>query len=59
MIRERFAVTAAAVPAVLRDSDAGAASAASLSEGAQAASLHSSFNSELSVSSRISPAPCV
>ena len=48
MIRERFATTAAAVPAVLRASDADAASAASVSEGAQAASLYSSFSSETS-----------
>ncbi len=50
MIREPFAVTAAPVPAVLRDSDAGAASAASLSDGAQAARPRSSFSSETSVS---------
>jgi hypothetical protein len=50
VIRERFATTAAAVPAVLRASDADAASTASVSEGAQAASLYSSFSSETSVS---------
>lgn len=52
MIQERFATTAAAVPAVLRASDADAASTASVSDGAQAqaASLYSSFSSETSVS---------
>jgi hypothetical protein len=50
VIQERFATTAAAVPAVLRASDADAASTASVSEGAQAASLYSSFSSETSVS---------
>lgn len=49
MIRERFVATAAAVPAVLRATDADTASAASPAEGAQAASLHSSFSTETSV----------